>query len=506
MKFFRSIGTPERKTQPGQRRDRPGRPWQWLTIALLVGLLVLGIRQPAVADTPKHYTELQLPPPPEVKLPDYDRFQLANGMTIYLVEDHELPLVSGQAVVRVGSRWEPADLTGLADVTGDVLRSGGTQQHDAATLDQLLEDRAASIESSIGLSSGSVNFSALSEDLEPVFGWFAEVLRSPAFAPDKIALTKTQLRGGIARRNDDPDDIASREFNKLLYGSTSPYARTIEYDTLDRIDRAAIVGFYQRYFAPQNIILGISGDFDRAAMRRLIERRLGDWQPSAASLAPLPEVSQAKTGGTFVVDRPQLTQSSVLLGHLGGLISNADYPAMTVLNDVLNGFGGRLFNELRSRQGLAYSVYGVWSPKYDYPGTFQAGGQTRTDGTVPLIQGLKTEIAKIRSQPIADQELTSAKESALNSFIFNFADPAQTLSRLMTYDYFGYPSDFIFRYQKGVQATTIEDVQRAANTYLQPDRLVTLVVGNAKAMNPPLSQLGSTQAIDVTIPGDPQAS
>lgn len=506
MKFFRSIGTPERKTQPGPQRDRPGRTRRWLTIALLVGLLVLGIRQPAVADTPKHYTELQLPPPPEVKLPDYDRFQLANGMTVYLVEDHELPLVSGRALVRVGSRWEPAEMTGLADVAGDVLRSGGTQQHDAATLDQLLEDRAASIESSIGLSSGSVNFSALSEDLEAVFGWFTEVLRSPAFAPEKIALAKTQLRGGIARRNDDPDDIASREFNKLLYGANSPYARTIEYASLDRVDRAAVVDFYQRYFAPQNIILGISGDFDRAALRRLIERRLGDWQPSAASLAPLPEVSQAQAGGVFVVDRPQLTQSSVLLGHLGGLISNADYPAMAVLNDVFNGFGGRLFNELRSRQGLAYSVYGVWSPNYDYPGTFQAGGQTRTDGTVPLIQGLKAEIAKVRNQPISDQELTFAKESALNSFIFNFADPAQTLSRLMTYDYFGYPSDFIFRYQKGVQATTIADVQRAAQTYLQPDRLVTLVVGNAKAMNPPLSQLGSNQAIDVTIPGDPKAS
>ncbi|OCQ91787.1 peptidase M16 [Limnothrix sp. P13C2] len=503
MKVFRSIGA-RRSPHQFAAQPRRDRRWRWLAITLLVGLLVLGVRQPAVADTPLHYTELQLPPPPEVKLPDYDRFQLPNGLTVYLVEDHELPLVGGRAIVRTGSRWEPEDLAGLADVVGDVLRSGGTQQHDAATLDQLLEDRAASIESGIGIASGSVSFSALSEDLESVFGWFTEVLRSPAFAPEKIALAKTQLRGNIARRNDDPDGIASREFDKLLYGANSPYARTVEYATLDRIDRPAVESFYRRYFVPQNIILGISGDFDRTAMRRLIEARLGDWQPGPNRENPLPAVSQVQTSGVFVVDRPQLTQSSVVLGHLGGLVSNTDYPAMAVLNDVLNGFGGRLFNELRSRQGLAYSVYGYWSPNYDFPGTFQAGGQTRSEGTVPLIQGLKAEIAKVRSQPISNQELNFAKESALNSFIFNFADPSQTLGRLMTYDYYGYPSDFIFRYQKAVQATTIEDVQRAAQTYLKPDQLVTLVVGNQKSIQPPLNQLGQpVTALDVAIPGVP---
>ena len=142
MKVFRSIGA-RRSPHQFAAQPRRDRRWRWLAIALLVGVLVLGVRQPAVADTPRHYTELQLPPPPEVKLPDYDRFQLPNGLTVYLVEDHELPLVGGRAIVRTGSRWEPEDLAGLADVVGDVLRSGGTQQHDAATLDQLLEDRAA---------------------------------------------------------------------------------------------------------------------------------------------------------------------------------------------------------------------------------------------------------------------------------------------------------------------------------------------------------------------------
>ncbi len=173
------------------------------------------------------------------------------------------------------------------------------------------------------------------------------------------------------------------------------------------------------------------------------------------------------------------------------------------MNGVLNGFGGRLFNEVRSRQGLAYSVYALWSPQFDYPGTFVAGGQTRSDATVPFIKSVIAEIEKIRTAPVTKAELAYAKDSVLNSFIFNFQEPSQTLSRLMRYEYFGYPTDFIFRYRKGIEATTIADVQRVAQNYLKPENLVTMVVGNQAAIQPPLTSLGENAkvtAIDITIP------
>jgi zinc protease len=161
---------------------------------------------------------------------------------------------------------------------------------------------------------------------------------------------------------------------------------------------------------------------------------------------------------------------------LGGQFNSPDYPALDVLNGVLNGFGGRLFNSVRSRQGLAYSVYGSWSPRYDYPGVFFAGGQTRSEATVPFIKGIQTEIEKLKSELVTPAELAYAKDSVLNSFVFNFENPSQTLSRLMRYEYYGYPADFLFRYQKAVEATTAADVQRVAQTYLKPENLVTLVV------------------------------
>jgi zinc protease len=171
------------------------------------------------------------------------------------------------------------------------------------------------------------------------------------------------------------------------------------------------------------------------------------------------------------------------------------------MNDILNGFGGRLFNELRSRQGLAYSVYGIWNPRFDYPGTFVAGGQTRTETTVQFIKSLETEIKRLQTQTVTTKELNRAKDSTLNSFVFNFQDPSQTLSRLMRYEYYGYPADFLFRYQKAINSTTVADVKRVAGKYLKPENLVTLVVGNQKSMKSPLTNLAAKMTtIDITIP------
>jgi zinc protease len=476
-----------------------------LGLGLIAVFLLSLLRLPATAEVPKHYTELELPPPPEIELPEYERYELDNGMVVYLLEDHDLPLVNGTALIRTGSRWEPEKQVGLAELTGTVMRSGGTQNHPADQLNLILEQKAASIESSIGTTSGSVNFDTLTEDLDTVFNLFTEVLREPAFAAEQLELAKNQQRGAIARRNDNPSDIASREFDKLIYGEDSPYARTVEYVTLDNISREDVINFYQNYIRPEGIILGIVGDFEPAKMKAAIAKAFENWQvTSTRSSLNIPPATQKHDEGVFLVDRPELTQSTVLIGHLGGTLNDPDYPALSVLNGTMNSFGGRLLNEVRSRQGLAYSVYGVWNPNHDYPGTFMAGGQTQSETTVPFIQSVLTEIERLRTTPLSQEELTRAKESILNSFVFNFESPNQTLARLMRYEYFGYPEDFIFQYQQGVKAATVEDVQRVAREHLLPEKMVTLVVGSDRAINPPLSSLGTeVQTVDISIPQSP---
>ncbi|QQE64997.1 peptidase M16 [Leptolyngbya sp. BL0902] len=482
-----------------------------LLLALLgTGLgLLLGWPAPANALTPRHFDELSFPALPEVQVPAYERYQLPNGLVVYLMEDHELPLVSGSATFRTGSRFEPATQVGLASITGEAMRLGGTINLSADALNEALEDRAASIETGFDLAAGSASFSALAEDTPDILTLFADVIQRPAFAQDKIDFLKRQASGSIARRNDSPDSITSREFRKRVYGPDSPYARTVEYATLAAIGRQDILDFYQASVRPERTILGIVGDFDSATMKQLIEQRFGSWRGTGTALTvtPLPEVSQAEAG-VFVVDQPQMTQSSVQIGHLGGQLNYPDHAALSVMNEVLNGFSGRLFNEVRSRQGLAYSVYAFWAPRLDYPGLFVGGGETRTETTVPFVQSVKAEINRIRQEPITAAELAQAQDAVLNSFVFNFQTPSQALNRLIRDEYYGYPADFIFQFQSQVRTTTAQDVLTAAQARLDPDQLVILVVGNQSGITPALATLapnGQVTAIDITIPAPSQS-
>ena len=465
-------------------------------------LFLLTLLLPAAAQSPKYYDELEFQPLPNIEIPQYERYALSNGIIVYLMEDHQLPLVSGTALIRTGERLEDANKVGLGAMTTTAMRIGGTQQHSSTEINQRLEARAAVIESAIDTSSAAVSFSSLSEDLPAVFELFAEIIEKPIFEPNQITVIKTQIKGAISRRNDAPNEIASREFQQLIYGKNSPYARVAEYTDIDGITREDLINFHQTYVRPDRIILGIVGDFDPITIKQLISNCFDNWKvPSELGHQEVPEATQQQQGGVFVVNQPQLTQSTILLGHLGTQFNNPDYPALSVLNGVLNGFGGRLFNQLRSRQGLAYSVYGLWQANFDYPGLFIAGGQTRSESTLTFIQALEKEIERLVVEPISQDELSYAKDSILNAFVFNFENPSQTLSRLMRYEYFGYPEDFIFQYQQAVKATTIEDIQRVAEKYLQPQKVVTLVVGNGQSVERSLLKLGQPiTELDITIP------
>ncbi|MEM8503025.1 MAG: pitrilysin family protein [Cyanobacteria bacterium P01_D01_bin.1] len=476
-------------------------PFLFLAAATCIMLLTLSWPSPAQAIEPKPYEDLVFPPLGEIRIPDYERYELDNGLVVYLMEDHDLPLVSGSATFRTGSYLVPPEQTGLAGIAGEAMRLGGTLNHPPDELNQLLEQRAASVETSISSTSGSAGFSALAEYLEDVFELYAEVITQPAFDETQVALIEGRTAGGISRRNDDPGDIATREFRKLIYGEESPYSRTIEYANLENISRDNVVDFYERTILPKNTILGIVGDFDPTQVKALIDRTLGNWRDGNDGAVASPPAGQQQQAGLFFVNQPQLTQSTIHVGHIGGELRSPYHASMAVLNEVLNGFGGRLFNEIRSRQGLAYSVYAFWSPRFDYNGMFIGGGSTRSEATVPFIQSMYKELEKIRKQPITEEELAFAKDSVLNSFVFNFQTPSQTLSRLIRYEYYGYPNDFVFQFRDGVEQATTASVLEAAQVNLDPEKLITIVVGNTAEIEPDLATLGQEPvAIDVTIP------
>jgi zinc protease len=202
-----------------------------------------------------------------------------------------------------------------------------------------------------------------------------------------------------------------------------------------------------------------------------------------------------------LVRKGDVNQSNIYLGHIGGLMSDPDYFALIVMNRILGGgFTGRLFKNVRSREGLAYSVFGAYSANYKYPGEFYVGCQTKSESTVHAIQAMIREIEKMQESEVTDEELALAKDSFLNSFVFRFDSEGEIVNRLMTYEYFGYPADFLLKIKANVEKVTKADVLRVARKHLQPDKLQILAVGRPDDFDEPLSVLGPVNEIDITIP------
>jgi len=448
------------------------------------------------------YNQLKFPPLRQVQPPEVATYTLPNGMRLYLLEDHELPLVGGFALIRTGNLFDPPGKVGLAEVTGAVLRTGGTSSKTGDELDLALENIAASVESSIGESSGQVSFSALRENTHQVLAVFKEVLTAPEFRQEKIDLVKMQLRSAISRRNDEAQEIASREFGEIVYGKDTPYGWRIEYATLDRIQRQDLVEFHRRYFFPANVMLAVYGDFAVAEMKAALEKLFGDWNSQQPPAPPFPPVRSEPHPGVFLATKSDVNQTVFQIGHLGGLLRDSNYPALESLASILGGgFSSRLFKRIRTQLGYAYGIGASWGAGYNQPGLFQISGSTKSESTAETIRVVREEIDKIRSAEVSEQELKTAKDTVLNGFIFNFDSPSKTLSRLVRYEYHGYPKDFIFQYQKAIARVTRADVLRVAKQYLQPQDFTIVAVGNPKDFKTPLSALGlRVQPIDLTIP------
>ena len=448
-----------------------------------------------------NYKQLKYPKLGDIEMPEVERVTLANGMQLFLLEDHELPLISVSARIRVGSIYEPADKIGLAAITGAVMRTGGTTTKTGDEIDEQLEQIAASVETGIGLNSGYASVSVLKQDIDVGLDILADVLMNPAFREDKIMLAKMQHRSAIARRNDNVGAIASREFDKLIYGSESVYARHTEYATIDNISRDDLVAFHRKFCGPNNMMLGIWGDFDTDQMIKKIEKAFEGWNKVDVELPKVAQVKYEYRQTANVIRKDDVNQSNIYLGHIGGLRNDPDYFALILMNRILgSSFTGRLFKNVRSREGLAYSVFGIYSANYAFPGVFYVGCQTKSEATVRAIRAMTEEVRKMTESEVTDEELALAKDSYLNSFVFNFDTKGEIVARLMTYAYFGYPLDFLQKTKDNVEKVTKKDVLRVAREHLKPDKVQILAVGRPQDFDEPLSVLGPMREIDITIP------
>ncbi len=470
----------------------------------VIALLLLATAIASAQRIPK-VDDLKYPPLKQVSVPEPTQFTLSNGMRVFLLENHELPLIRGFALVRTGNLFDPPDKRGLSQIMAEVMRSGGTSAKTGDQLDEELEDVAASVESGMGETSASVSFSALKETAPQAMSVFKDVIADPEFRQDKLDLTLNQMRGAIARRNDEASEIPRRELLSILYGRDNSYGWTIEYKDLNNIQRQDLIDFHKRYYFPANMMLAVYGDFATADMRMQLEQLFGGWTVTQPAVPAFPEVTAKPAPGIYFAPRTDVTQTFFAIGHLDGTLRDPDYPALEVMANILGeGFSSRLISQVRTKLGYAYSIGATWAANYNHPGTFRIGGSTKSMSTVAALQATLTEVKRMQTEEVTQKELDDAKQAVLNSFVFNFDSPAKTLNRVIQYEYFGYPKDFLFQYQKAIENVTRADVLRVAKAHLRPDDLTIVAVGNPADFAQPLSTLGKVNELDLTIPQPPK--
>ena len=426
-------------------------------------------------------------------------------MVIFLQEDHELPLIDGTARIRGGSVNEPTNKTGLVDVYGEVWRTGGTKSQTGDQLDDFLEVRAAKVETGSGPDSTSISFSCLKGDLDDVFKAFVDVLQNPEFRAEKIDIAKKGEQDSISRRNDEVGEIARRESVKLAYGPNNPYASVPEYATVDAVTRQDLIDWHGKYVHPNNIILGITGDFDSTAMEAKLRAAFDSWPKGPQIPKNHIEYSPAKPG-YYLIPKEDVNQSNIRMVALGVTRDNPGYYAISVFNEAFGGgFSSRLFNDIRTKRGLAYGVGGGIGANFGHPGVLQISMGTKSQSTIEAVKAVDEDIQDLSKHPITDDEIQRAKDAILNAFIFRLDSPDKILAERMTYEYYGYPPDWLDKYQGEIKKVTAADANRVAAKYLHEDQLAVLVVGNTKDFDKPLSSLGPVKQIDITIPGPPAA-
>jgi zinc protease len=418
----------------------------------------------------------------------------SNGMVVYTLPDHELPLTYVRATIRTGGYLDPDDKLGLAEMCGAVMRTGGTKTQAGDAIDEELEYMAGAVESSIGEENGTVTLNVFSRDLDRGLAIFHDVLTAPAFDAAKLELKRNQMLESIRRRNDQVSSIVQREWRHLVYKG-SHQGRISTAATVKAITQADLVGFHQKCYFPNNIILCICGDFDEEPMLTRIDKLFAGWEPRKVAIAPAPQIPLAFAPSLNCIEK-EVPQSTIRMGHLGVTRNDPDWHALEVFDSILggNGFASRLMRQVRSDRGLAYSVASAVTGGRGR-GVVLVGAQTKSKSTVETTTLMQSIVKDLRASPVTPDELKTAKESILNSFVFQFTSSYGNVTHQADLEYLGLPADWYDTYQAKIAAVTAQDVLRVAKEHVFPDKFITLIVGKQSEFDKPLKSLGEVNVL-----------
>jgi zinc protease len=468
---------------------------------LLALLLLAGL--PAIAQV-ESATALRYPPLAGFEIPHPQRVELDNGLVVLILEDHELPLVEVTALVRAGSSLDPADKVGLADLAGEVLRTGGTETMPGDQLDDWLESRAAEVEVGVAPEAARVTLSSLKQDFPEALRVFSDVLRHPAFDPKKLEVERNKAVADVSRQNDEMLDILFRKFGEIVYGADSPYGRTPTYASLGAIRRDDLVAWHRQAFHPERTLIGVVGDISAEEALRGIRQAFGDWPRGTGEKPAAATWHEKVTPGIYYAEKNEFKQSGIMMGHLGVRKDDPDFYALELMNHILGtSYASRLFVNVRGKKGLAYAVNGQVASQWDHPGLAMLFMSTKVNTTAAGIDALLEEVRNIATAPPGQEELERSRRSLLDSFVFKVDSPRKVMNQALTLELNGYPADWLSHYRAGIEAVTPAQVRDAAARHLRPQDFAIFVVGPSEGRDRPLTEFGKVTPVDISLPQPP---
>jgi zinc protease len=435
-----------------------------------------------------------------VKLPRPVEATLKNGLTVLILEDRRSPYINMQLYIGgAGALFEPAGTAGLANATAAILTEGTKSRSSVQIAEEI--DRLGA-----GLSAGSafgspdtiLSASGLSDNFDDWFAVFVDVLLNPTFPGDELEKLKQRQRVYLREQRSSSGFLTSERFNRAVYGDHPAGQVSATAESIDKLDRDALVQWHRNRYAPGDAILGIAGDVRAKELIAKLEKRFASWKKSAVKQA-WPRNPAAQTARkVFLVNRPNSVQTTLALGNIAIDRRSADYMTMVVMNHVIGGgASSRLFLNLREEKGYTYGVYSDFSA-LRYPGPWRAGGSMRTEVTEAALAEFFNEFRRIREQKVATEELEASKRAIVASFALSLEQPARMLGFAVTSKQYGFPGDYWDTYPTKIMAVTADDIQRVARQYLNPEALQIVAVGDASKIKAGLEKYGNVEVFDAS--------
>jgi predicted Zn-dependent peptidase len=449
---------------------------------------------PFRAEAPKAGAE------PRFQVPAFKRFKLSNGLEVVLAEFHDLPLIDLNLYVKSGGGANPPEMSGLAEMTANMLDEG-TKTRTALQIADQLSVLGAALNAGSSWDASTVSLSTLTKNFDAALDVWADVIQNPRFDEAEFTRVRDNVLTAITRRKDAPPTVAQLAMVRVLFGSHHPYGWPLSgvEESLKKITTAELTKFYQAHYRPNNAVLIVAGDTTEAELRAKLAPALKGWKAghvAAHKLAAPPPPPAGSKNRIALIDKAQAPQSSIRVGLVGIDRLNPDYHALTVMNLILGGGFYRLDLNLREGKGWTYGARSTFESR-KAPGPFSAGGEFVAAHTAESVGEILREINGMRDADVTDAELARAKDQISKSFPARFATRAAVANQLAEIAIYGLPDNYLREFTRKIMAVTKDDVRRVARKYLEPSRLAVVVVGDEKSLREPLAKFGTVETRDL---------